>query len=308
MASTPSTTTIPHHRRHDDTHTSATLPSTPPRTPSPLDTPFKLLRPGTLVIAAFPNFYPVCYVRKPGPATAMTTTSTTAGIPASEEKHVSPHPRFAGLEVDLLLRFCAEHGLQAEIVAVPEFEGIWTYPTARLADVCIGGITVAPARTHPGLAWSDPYHHVRRTLVFNRRHPPKAGLPFPQGLEGVVRGVPGSTGFADAAARMCTVGKRAQLQDSTDDEADIQALLRGEIQGMMRGSTVGKAIVRRFPDALATTDDWDMMPELAPTPEGEVFCFPVRAESRLASALTAFLARQRASGALAQLLAKHQLA
>lgn len=218
------------------------------------------------------------------------------------------HPQYAGLEVDLILRFCAQQGLQPEIFAAPDFADIWMYPTRFLADVCIGGITAAPSRNHAGLVWSEAYYTVTRTLIYHRRHPPKAGLPFPQAIDGIVRGVPGSTGFADAESRLCASGKRHLLQESTDDEGDIQALLRGDIKGVMRGSTIGRAIVRRYPADLAMMEAWEILPELRPTPEGEVFCFPVRAESGLAGRLTEFVARERATGSLGRLLQKHGLA
>lgn len=106
-----------------------------------------------------------------------------------------------------------------------------------------------------------PYIQVTRTLVYHRHNPP-ADLAFPEGVAGVIRATPGSTGtemssdhynngcvehvtdrirfqfnvtvqtlgYLDADARMAAHGNRHLLRDSTDDEEDIQALLRGEIQ------------------------------------------------------------------------------
>lgn len=74
----------------------------------------------------------------------------------------------------------------------------------------------------------------------------------------------------DAEARLQRVGKRMLLQDSTDDEEDLQLLLSGEIQGLVRGSFVGKAIVERHPSELGMLDPWEILPELRPTQQGEV--------------------------------------
>lgn len=167
------------------------------------------------MIAAYPNFYPVCHYAQHEAKDAATA------VPSTEERpnHHHPHPhRFAGLEVDLLAKFCAQWGLEPELFAVGDFDGIWTYPARGLADVAIGGITSSPTRNDPAIRWSEPYFTVRafapllplhphpslihphiiffqvtRTLVYHRRNPPK-GLAFPQGVEGVIRGTPGSTG------------------------------------------------------------------------------------------------------------------
>ncbi len=37
-------------------------------------------------------------------------------------------------------------------------------------------------------------------------------------------------------------------------------------QGMVRGSSVGRAIVQRHPTELATLEPWEILPELLPTP------------------------------------------
>lgn len=268
----------------------------------------KLLAPGKLKIAAFPNFYPICYDtsqnmgdRHPSPAGTISEAELDEKNPDSTQGH------FAGLEVELLLRFCKEYGLDPEIIAVQDFDNLWTYPVKRKADVCIGGITVAPNRTHPGLAWSEAYYKVSRTVIYHRRRPPRPGMGFPQAMEGVVRGVPGSTGFKDAKRRLCALGKQHQLEESVDDAADIRALLRGDIQGLMRGSAVGRAIVQQHPKELAIMESWEILPELRPTPQGEVFCFPVHENSGLAETLTKFLARERATGSLQSLLRKYAL-
>jgi hypothetical protein len=109
---------------------------------------------------------------------------------------------------------------------------------------------------------------VTRTLVYHRHHPPK-DLAFPDGVDGVIRGTPGSTGawgvhvlsdgcvcdrltipvhihqitpkkgYLDAAARMAAQGKGHLLCASSNDEEDIQALLRHEIQVHTRSCVPG---------------------------------------------------------------------
>jgi hypothetical protein len=120
-------------------------------------------------------------------------------------------------------------------IQVDDFDGIWTYPARGLADTAIGGITWSPTRNSPALAWSAPYFTVRdqeiehnktlsinalnlchpswhgirtqvtRTLVYHRARLP-TGLAFPEGVTGVIRGTPGSTGMVwFASMRRATV-------------------------------------------------------------------------------------------------------
>jgi ABC-type amino acid transport substrate-binding protein len=97
------------------------------------------------------------------------------------------------------------------------------------------------------------------------------------------------------------------MQGSNDDEADLRAVLEGRVQGMVRGSHVGKALVARHPEQLAMLEPWDILPSLRPTSVGEVFAFPTRKGSGLAEALTAYLARLEGRGELRRLLQKHDL-
>jgi hypothetical protein len=118
------------------------------------------------------------------------------------------------------------------------------------------------------------------------------------------RATPGTTGFADAAARLAEAKKLALLQPSTDDEQDLRDLLDGKVQGIIRGrwvgvppligcdvwsglcllcraccrvclaSAVGQALVERQgretgARRLAVLPAWTICPHLSPTPGGE---------------------------------------
>lgn len=178
--------------------------------------------------------------------------------------------------------------------------------------MAIGGIGRERYRESPTVEWSLPYFEVRRTVVYNLKKDPI--LRFPDDVTGVVAGTMGSTGMNDAADRLrAKFGPRGvwdhlQARWKSTDEKDVKDLLDGNIQGLMRGSFVGKAIVARFPKRLGMAEPWDASPESVHPYGREVFAFPCRRGSGLAGALNAFLVRAAQKGDLAALAAKHGMA
>lgn len=69
---------------------------------------------------------------------------------------------------------------------------------------------------------------------------------------------------------MSCAGKLSLLEGSTDEEEDVRLLLDGSVQGLIRGSCVGRALVEKHPEVLAIIEPWDILPELRPTKHGEV--------------------------------------
>jgi ABC-type amino acid transport substrate-binding protein len=121
------------------------------------------LTPGVLRVAAYANFYPVCY-RKNG--------------------------KWRGLDVDLLKMFCKVAGLELELVERKRYDDIWFEPPDKKADTAIGGIANTDGRTKPNTAWSIPYFYVQRTLLYNKNDPVRR---FPEDIDREVRATIGST-------------------------------------------------------------------------------------------------------------------
>ena len=220
-----------------------------------------------------------------------------------------------GFDVDLIESFSRAAGLgPPRYVRVDDFFDAWALPGTwdDRVDVAIGGIGRERYRESPSVEWSLPYFEVRRTVVSRRHDQPI--LEFPRDVTGVVAGTMGSTGMNDAADRLRKkFGNRGawdhlQARYKSSDEQDIKDLLDGKIQGLMRGSFVGKAIVARHPQKLRMAEPWDASPASVAPYGREVFAFPCRRGSGLSAMLSVFLSRAAARGDLEALAKKHRMA
>lgn len=220
--------------------------------------------------------------------------------------------RFAGFDVDLIEAFSALAGLKPpKYVRIDDFFDAWEKPGrwSDRVDVAIGGIGRANYRESPTVEWSIPYFEVRRTVIFRLADPVRR---FPQDVTGVIVGTMGSTGMNDAVDLLrAQFGKKAfdhiQARYKTTDEADLKDLLDGKIQGVMRGSFVGKAIVAEHPETLGMAEPWDASPRSLKPYGREVFAFPCRRGSGLAALLNLFMILSARNGDLAKLAEKHAM-
>ena len=235
----------------------------------------KTIVPGVLTVAAYANFYPVCYKQ---------------------------NGEYKGIDVDIMQRFCRATGLGLQFVEKDHFDGIWLDPINGSADTSIGGIGVTPLRTTPSTIWTIPYFYVNRTVVFKKTNPIRS---FPEGVTGIIHGTVGSTGWIDAKERMTEFGNAHLMIKGKTDEEDIQDLLDGKIQGLMRGSFVGLALTRRHKQ-LGMVTPWEILPHLVSS-DGECFAYPCHANSDVAGPLNAFLTMITLDGTLAKLVKKHKL-
>jgi ABC-type amino acid transport substrate-binding protein len=244
---------------------------------------------GRLRVAVYSEFFPVAY-RTKGP----------------------PPAGYAGLDVDLIEGFCRAAGLRPQYVRVRDWGDTWEMPgtwDARV-DVAIGGIGRGEWRRSPAIEWTVPYFSVRRTVLYNLQDPIHR---FPQDVTGVVAGTMGSTGMDDARERLrYKFGKAARdhldARWKSSDAKDVQDLLDGKIQGLMRGSFVGKAIVAQHPTRLGMAAPWDARARSLGPYGAEVFAFPCRRGSGLAAQLGAYLLRLSHSGELTALVRLHGMA
>jgi ABC-type amino acid transport substrate-binding protein len=234
----------------------------------------KTVEPGVLTVSAYAHFYPVCYHKKNG--------------------------EIAGLDVDIMKYFCKMTGLKLKLVEKEHFDGIWLDPIRGISDVAIGGIGVTKKRTRKNTNWSIPYFYVMRTLIYNKATPIQSVSKVPKHY--VVRGTKGSTGWIDGKLRL---PKGVTIENGKTDEQDLHDLSTGKIQGLMRGSFVGKAIIKKHKN-LGMVEPWQIDPSLVSS-DGEVFAYPSTCESGVSQLLSVFLTEEIFTGELKHLVKKYKL-
>lgn len=238
----------------------------------------KTKEPGVLGVAVYPHFFPVAYRNASG--------------------------EFDGLDVAIMRAFASAAGLRLRLIPVETFDGIWNHPSNddSPADVAIGGIANSIGRGGADTEWSMPYFYVHRSVVYRKSDPITA---FPKTHDQVL-GTVGSTGWVDARTRMTGMGlDLSKMVSGTSDEEDLQRLLDGDVQGLMRGDLVSKAIVAAHPRELAYSA-WNIVPTLVPS-DGEVFAFPCKLGSGVAVSLTTFLVESMMNGSLDALAEQFKL-
>lgn len=233
--------------------------------------------PGTLTVSCYANFFPVCY-------------------------HHKQTGKIVGLDVDIMRYFCRISRLKLVLVERKNFDGIWFDPLNGVSDIAIGGIGITNLRTRPGMSWSIPYFYVHRTLVYNRSNPIHR---FPQDISGTVRATVGSTGWLDAQSRLANTGKQHLLEPGKADQKDISDLLEGKIQGLFRGSFVGKSLIQRH-KSLGMVRPWSMDSDMVAI-DGEVFAYPTLCSSGVGQMISVFLTEEIFKGELMHLVKRYKL-
>lgn len=251
---------------------------------------------GRLRVAVYADFFPVAYA-----STSTTTRTSTSSRP----------DKYKGLDIDLIKGFCRAAGLRPQFVRAREWSDIWEQAGewGQRIDVAVGGISRGGYRRSPGVEWTVPYFAVRRTVVYRLSDPIRK---FPDDVTGIIAGTMGSTGMDDAIQRLRQKFGRAAWDHldarwKTTDAKDLRDLLKGKIQGLMRGSFVGKAIVAEYPTLLGMTEPWDALPSSLGPYGTEVFAFPCRRGSGLAAQLNAYLVHASHNGTLQELVKKYNM-
>lgn len=234
--------------------------------------------PGVLTVSAYANFYPICYINE------------------SDE--------LAGIDVDIMHEFGKLFKLQLNFIIKNKFDKIWLDPINGLSDVAIGGISITSERTTPLTEWTIPYFYVDRTIIYNLKNPINK---FPDDVTGIIKGTKNSTGYIDGYAKLKKVGKSNLMIESNDDKDDIDQLLKGKIQGLMRGSFVGKSIIAIYPLQLGMSKPWQIGKSLIGS-YGEVFSYPTNKNSGIGILLTMLLTEDMMNHHLSHLIIKYNLA
>ncbi len=233
------------------------------------------IKPGILTISAYANFYPVCYQK---------------------------NGKLMGLDVEIMKQFAKLCKLKTKFIIKKKFKDIWLDPVTGKSDVSIGGIGITKGRTKVFTEWTIPYFYVNRTVIYNKNDPINR---FPNDVSGTVVGTVGSTGWLDAKERLAKAHKTKFIKPGKTDDKDIQMLLDGDIQGMMRGSFVGKSIIKKYPQ-LGMVKPWEIEPDIV-VKDGEVFAYPCNVRSRLGILLSVFLTEDIMNLNLKKLVEKYDL-
>lgn len=235
------------------------------------------ITPKVLTVSCYANFYPVCY-------------------------HDPKSGKITGLDVEIMQYFCKITGLALKLIEKESFDKIWFDVIRGVSDIAIGGIGISDKRTAPGMSWTIPYFYVFRTVIFNKKNPIHK---FPGNVRGTIRGTRGSTGWLDGQLRLEHVGKLKFLKPGKTDEEDIRDLKAGKIQGLLRGSFVGKAITEREPE-LGMLSPWKIDPRIVSN-DGEVFAYPTLCSSGIGQLMSVFLTEEIFTGELQWLVKKYRL-
>ncbi len=184
-----------------------------------------------------------------------------------------------------------------QFVAIHEFDRIWSLPDQ--IDLAAGGIADSLSRITSNIYWTNPHFKVKRSLVFLKSDrylsdlkiaifkdmkredtSSESTLMTKLAPSSKVIATYGSTGWCDAERRLADRQDVKLLRGTTDVE-DIECLLRGEVNGIMRGDNVAKCLVATRPNQLDYMYAWDIVPGIARerfTSNGwlptETFCFP----------------------------------
>lgn len=232
------------------------------------------IKEGVITVSAYSNFYPICY--KVG-------------------------QQLKGLDVDLMREFGRMTGLKVVFNEKKNFNDIWFDPVKGISDISIGGIGISKARTTKDTEWTIPYFYVTRTFIYNKNNP----IKNLRGIKNRVRGTVGSTGYIDAKERLAKINKDHLLVSGKTDKEDIQDLLDGKIDGLFRGSFVGKSIIKSYPQ-LAMIKPWNIDKSLV-AKDGEVFAYPTNKDSGIAVILSMMLTKDIMDKHLNHLLVKYKL-
>jgi len=212
------------------------------------------LHPGTLTVATYAAFAPVC---------------------ASDEQGVS------GRDIDFLRTFAQAQGLAIDF-QVFSFDRIWERPGCDEVDLAAAGIAPLPERQTPGVVWSEPYFTVERSLLIRASDQNK------------LRTIADFAGYTLAATRGSTadLDTRQRKPATTNlvyydmQERAVTELLAGQIDGFGTGDVCSRYLVDQYPGQLALAD-------VHPMDEPEHFAFAVRVASGLLEPLNAFIRENR---------------
>ena len=218
--------------------------------------------------------------------------------------------RWHGFEIDILRAFCKEVGLRLRVVGYvrPTLRfrsNVKAWKQARApceidVDIAVGGKSLDNGAYEVMVTASVPYLKVSRTILSRASDPVRV---FPNDVSGTIAGRMGSTGFEDALGRLHEkFGERSfdmvvpeehlkgNRFDDVSEHKSLDALRKGEIQGLMRGDVSARALAAAHPGEFVVSKSWE---QDATSPELIVFLFS--ADSHVAPQLSAFMSMNQSA-------------
>ena len=186
--------------------------------------------------------------------------------------------RSHGRDLAFLRRFAAAEGLKLQVEFFG-FDRLWEQPARGAADVAASGISRLPRERQAGVAWTQPYANVRRTLLIREadRGRFRAMADFRNARLAAVRG-----SAADSHA-LANKPAAAELTHCETLEQGIDALLAGQVDAVGTGDISARHHIARR-DGLAMVDVHGSAPP-------EWVAFAVRRGHPLLRRLNAFIRR-----------------
>jgi len=182
----------------------------------------------------------------------------------------------AGSDIKLLQGFAAREGLELQYIEVP-FDGIWLRPGDNECDIAAAGIGETVGRDSPGVAWSQAYYSVKRSLLI-RAGDASRFASFSDFSGRRIGFVEGSTAQFDLEARhfpkTIQIGYGAIAEGMSD-------LFAGQIDAFAAGDVSTAFIAGKRP-ALGVID-------IHRPGETELFAFPTRGASGIVGRLNAYI-------------------
>lgn len=194
------------------------------------------------------------------------------------------HPE--GLDADILNALAKLLGLKIEFKAYSNWSKLLKACDIEEVDCAAGGIAMTLDRIHRlhKTEWTIPYFHVKRVAISRKASPVKR---FPDDLRAgaTVVATKDSTAWLDADYLRKKKGLDFKLQKgSENEEEDIELLLKGKVDCVLRGNISGHYLQDQNPNQLTLSYEWDMDPSILP--DGEHLCFMCSERSRLSAALS----------------------
>ncbi len=237
----------------------------------------------TLVAALFA----VSFAQDLGGATIRIGSDTT--YPPFET--VDENGQIVGFDIDVFNAICERVNCVAEFITTA-WDGIFPALAAGEFDAVASGVTITAERDEV-VDFTDPYFVVDQAITTRVADEGYELADFTDESSSLTLGA--QTGTTNAMTAENLVGRdRVQLYD--DFNAAIQALLNGDVDGVMIDNVIAESFVATYAGELAVA--------VSSVESGEELGFAVQEGSDLVDALNAGLAQIREDGTLDALVQK----
>lgn len=180
-----------------------------------------LIQPGVLQIATLDNFVPMIFQDE--------------------------HNNWQGYEVDILTAIANQLHLKLAFAVYP-YEGIWTLPKQKKADIAAAGISITEQRIRDGAAFTEPYLAIKQSLLVKKEQEAEINS-LEDTANKKVGIVPGTTGAAYASKH---APEGADLKKFNNEQEMLQALERDRIDAIARGEPGNRFQVKQHPEYTLT--------------------------------------------------------